>query len=323
MYFPHRSLYYRFKHVSHKFQPFVSSAINRKEINSSFKYDIVLPQKVSEKKTIGNDIIKPAYFFSGIPDKPPRGIEIKSKSQIKALRNSCSLASSILKSLQDFIKVGITTDEIDEFVHNACIGNGAYPSPLNYYNFPKSVCTSVNNVACHGIPDSRSLKNGDILNVDITVFRENMHGDCSAMFVVGHTDERGQELCSLTKEALLAGISVCKPGRLFSEIGKIIQEVVQSRNFSVVPAFVGHGIGSYFHGLPDIYHFDTTATDLDSGEKMEEGMTFTIEPVLTEGGSDIIILEDGWTAVTTDNSRTAQWEHTVLITKNGVEILTL
>ncbi|CAH0550045.1 unnamed protein product, partial [Brassicogethes aeneus] len=215
-------------------------------------------------------------------------------------------------------KPGKTTDEIDKLVHSLTIENGAYPSPYNYRNFPKSVCTSINNVACHGIPDDRKLLNGDIINVDITVFLDGHHGDCSKSFLVGDVDDVGKNLVEATEICLHEGIEICKPGAYFRQIGAQIQQRASQLGFNVIPAFIGHGIGRYFHGPPDIYHMRNNYPG-----RMEPGMTFTIEPILTQGGHMIEILEDDWTAVTVDDARTAQFEHTVLILDSGVKILTL
>lgn len=298
------------------------STFSTQKISGRYKYSIIQPYPVSPQLTIGQEVKKPEYWKSGIPAQGPKEIEIKTKELINTMKDTCQLAKTILSSVQGFIKAGITTDDIDIFVHRQCIDNGAYPSPLNYHHFPKSICTSVNNVVCHGIPDKRPLQEGEMLNVDVTVYRNGVHGDCSAMFFVGEVDPDAIKLSNATKEALEAGISACKPGRPFSIIGKVIEQIAKEKGFAIVPAFIGHGIGSYFHGPPDVYHFDVSGTSRDEGLIMKPGMTFTIEPILSEGGTDVTILEDDWTAVTDDNSRTAQWEHTVLITKSGVEVLT-
>ncbi|RZC36033.1 Peptidase M24 domain containing protein [Asbolus verrucosus] len=216
-----------------------------------------------------------------------------------------------------FFQVGQTTDALDTFVHDFIVTHEAYPSPLNYKHFPKSVCTSVNNVACHGIPDDRKLEDGDIINIDVTVFYKGYHGDCSKTFLVGNVDDLGRELVQATETCLNDAIAICRPGRKFNEIGSFIEKRSRSLGFTVIPAFIGHGIGHYFHGPPDIFHI----TNDYSGE-MQAGMTFTIEPVLSHGGKEILILEDDWTAVTLDFARTAQFEHTVLITDTGAEVLT-
>lgn len=215
--------------------------------------------------------------------------------------------------------MGLTTDQIDEFVYNACIENNAYPSPLRYCGFPKSVCTSVNNVACHGIPDDRKLEDGDIINIDVTVFLNGFHGDCSKMFLVGNVDEKGRYLVHHNERALEEAIKICKPDQPFNEIGRVISEYAQKVKLTTIPAFIGHGIGSYFHGPPEIYHFEN---DYDIG-CMKPGMTFTIEPIFSIGTDNIEICEDGWTALTTDFARTAQVEHTILITDEGCEALTI
>ncbi|XP_069703680.1 methionine aminopeptidase 1D, mitochondrial isoform X2 [Periplaneta americana] len=275
-------------------------------------YNIVQPGVVSGERAVFPHITRPSYLAPG-PSEP----EIKTASQIKQMRNSCKLARFILDSVGKYIQVGLTTDEIDGIVHHLTMQHNAYPSPLHYKGFPKSVCTSINNVACHGIPDDRPLESGDIINVDVTVYLNGYHGDCSAMFLVGEVDAEGQALVKTTELALQEAISICRPGEFFCNIGNEIESVARKAGFCVVPCFTGHGIGSYFHGPPDIYHCYN-----DYPGKMEAGMTFTIEPVLAQGSHEIVILEDGWTAVTLDNGRAAQCEHTVLITDTGVEVLT-
>lgn len=278
-------------------------------------YNIVQPGYVSNERPVPDHIKRPAYSD---PPLGPSEPEIKTSAEIKQMKESCRLARFILDSVGKYIKVGITTDEIDAFVHNLTIENNAYPSPLNYRGFPKSVCTSVNNVACHGIPDDRPLQDGDIINVDITVYHNGFHGDCSAMYLIGNVDEAGRALVKATEQALESAISICRPGEYFCNIGHEVEYVARKTGFTIVPCFTGHGIGSYFHGPPDIFHCYN-----DYPGKMQAGMTFTIEPVLAQGSQEIVILEDGWTAVTLDNGRAAQCEHTVLITPDGVSVLTL
>ncbi|XP_070528570.1 methionine aminopeptidase 1D, mitochondrial isoform X2 [Cardiocondyla obscurior] len=287
--------------------------------DSSFgKYAVVQPWLVSEKLVVPAYIPQPSYSQSGIPKSGPKTPEIKDEYQIESMRQSCKLASRILCQVNTLIKPGITTDFVDREVHEMIIGNGAYPSPLNYRGFPKSVCTSVNNIACHGIPDNRPLQEGDILNVDITVYLNGYHGDCSAMFQVGEVDSEGKRLIRVTELCLKSAIEICKPNEHFCNIGNIIEEIANKHNLNVIPGLLGHGIGTYFHGAPDIYHFANNFP-----EKMKTGMTFTIEPALSQGSTQIEILEDGWTTCTIDNSRTAQAEHTILITDIGCEVLTL
>uniref|UniRef100_A0A182PEC6 Methionine aminopeptidase n=1 Tax=Anopheles epiroticus TaxID=199890 RepID=A0A182PEC6_9DIPT len=222
------------------------------------------------------------------------------------------------KEICELRTAGVTTDEIDAFVHQEAIKANAYPSPLRYLGFPKSVCTSVNNVACHGIPDDRKLLDGDIINIDITVFFNGYHGDCSRTVLIGEVDERGKYLVESTERCLAEAILCCGPGQPICVIGKSIDKFAKRKKLTVMPAFAGHGIGSYFHGPPNILHFDN-----DFPGVMIPGMTFTIEPVLTLGTSEAEILEDTWTAVSTDNARSAQFEHTVLITSEGCEVLTV
>lgn len=213
----------------------------------------------------------------------------------------------------------MTTDDIDEIVYNEAINNSAYPSPLRYAGFPKSVCTSVNNIACHGIPDDRKLQDGDIINIDVTVYLNKYHGDTSKTFLVGNVDERGKYLVHHNERALKEAIDVCRPGQPFNIIGSTITKYAKKVDLRVVPDFIGHGIGSYFHGPPEIYHFEN---DINVGV-MQPGMTFTIEPILSLGTHEIELWSDNWTTSTIDGSRTSQFEHTILITENGCEVLTL
>lgn len=284
------------------------------------KYDVITEAgNVSPMQHVPDSIAKPSYANSGIVVGVPREMEIKTEEQIARMRESCRLARMILNRVSKQVKAGVTTEELDRYVHKLCIENNAYPSPLNYRWFPKSVCTSVNNVACHGIPDDRPLRDGDIISIDVSVFYNGYHGDCAETVMVGHSvDDRGKALVQTARECLKRAISICGPGQKLSEIGRTISIVASQAGFTVVPAFCGHGIGTYFHGPPDIYHFDN-----DEKGEMLEGLVFTIEPVITEGSPDIAIMEDGWTTVTVDNSRTAQFEHTVLICDEGVEVLTV
>ncbi|XP_050086132.1 methionine aminopeptidase 1D, mitochondrial [Anopheles aquasalis] len=274
---------------------------------------------VSPERSVPEHIPKPSYYF--VRNSPSSGEgrpEIKSKEQIDGMRRSCQLAADILQRACSFAKVGVSTDEIDGFVHEETIKAKAYPSPLRYLGFPKSVCTSVNNVACHGIPDDRKLLDGDIINIDITVFLDGFHGDCSKTVLIGNVDERGRYLVESTEGALNEALLCCGPGQPLCVIGKSIEKYATHKGLSVMPAFLGHGIGSYFHGPPHVFHFDN-----DYPGVMLAGMTFTIEPVLTLGDVEAEILEDAWTAVSVDGARSAQFEHTILITENGCEVLTL
>lgn len=282
------------------------------------KYSIVQPADITKTKLVPDNVPKPSYHETGQPLEKIPHPEVKNMKQIQGMRDSCKLAANVLKTVGESIKVGQTTDDIDTLVHDYTVKSGAYPSPLNYKGYPKSVCTSVNNVACHGIPDTRPLEDGDIVNVDITVFYKGFHGDCSKTFIVGNVDDLGKRLVKATELCLTTGINMCKPGTPFRDIGYAIEKQAHELGFNIIPAFLGHGIGHYFHGPPEIFHIRNNYRG-----KMQAGMTFTIEPILTQGEDLIDILDDNWTAVTTDDARTAQFEHTVLITDSGVEILTL
>ncbi|XP_028403622.1 methionine aminopeptidase 1D, mitochondrial-like isoform X2 [Dendronephthya gigantea] len=270
-------------------------------------------------KNVPSHLAQPPYAMNGIVPPSPLQAEVKTSSEIKCMKEACAVARKVLNTARDFVKVGVSTEEIDQIVHDAAIERGVYPSPLNYKGFPKSVCTSVNDVVCHGIPDTDTiLKDGDIINVDVSVYLKGFHGDLSETFLVGNVDDGGKRLVSVTKDCLYAAINVCKHNERFSLIGKTISDIAKRNGFHVVPNFIGHGIGRYFHGPPDIFHFENENLD-----RMKSGMTFTIEPIITEGFPDFVILDDGWTCVSCDGSRSAQFEHTILITDNGAEILTV
>ncbi|KAL8592036.1 hypothetical protein ACOMHN_060529 [Nucella lapillus] len=283
------------------------------------QYHIVSPGKVGPLRAVPDSIAKPLYAIHGSKaiTAPPEA-EVKSDKQVEGMRKACALAANLLRFTAAYLEVGMSTDEVDSVVHEKCLSMGAYPSPRLYRDYPKSVCTSVNNVLCHGIPDDRKLCDGDIINVDITVYLEGFHGDTSATFLVGEVDEEGQRLVDVARRCRDVGLAVCRPGAQFSEIGRAINNCARSAGYSVVPEFCGHGIGEYFHGQPDIVHID-----YPNKLKMKPGMTFTIEPIICDGSPDFKILDDKWTAVSLDNSRSAQFEHTVLITPSGVEVLTL
>ncbi len=243
---------------------------------------------------------------------------VRSAEVIEAMRIAGRAAAEVLAEAGAAVSPGVTTDEIDAVVHAACIERGAYPSPLGYHGYPKSVCTSVNEVICHGIPDNRPLADGEIVNLDVTLYMGGVQGDSSATFPVGQIDERSQNLISVTRRCLELGIEAVKPGRPISDIGRAIQTHAEENGYGVVRAFVGHGIGRGFHTPPSVPHyFDSRATTV-----MEPGMTFTIEPMITMGDWRHVMWEDGWTAVTADGRRTAQFEHTLLVTEEGAEVLT-
>ena len=216
------------------------------------------------------------------------------------------------------VRPGITTDELDAICHQACIDRGGYPSPLNYNGFPKSLCTSVNEVICHGIPDDRPLADGDICNLDVTIYLDGVHGDTNATFLVGDVDDESRRLVDVTRECLERAIAVVRPGQPFNEIGRAIQEHAEANGFGVVRSFVGHGIGEQFHTDLHVPHYYEPRLD----RIIEEGMTFTIEPMITMGAWEHDLWDDGWTAVTVDRRRTAQFEHTLVVTADGCDVLT-
>jgi methionyl aminopeptidase len=243
---------------------------------------------------------------------------VKTPELIAALRRAGQAGAEVLRSVGEAIRPGVTTDELDAVCHEECIARGAYPSPLNYHGYPKSVCTSVNEVICHGIPDSRPLAEGDIVNIDVTLFLDGVHGDTSATFGVGKIDPRSADLIEVTAHCLELGIQAVAPGRPISEIGRAIQALAERQGYGVVRSFVGHGIGTVFHnGLVIPHYHDPLARTL-----MEPGMVFTIEPMITMGNWRHVTWEDGWTAVTADGQRTAQFEHMLVVTDHGAEVLT-
>ena len=249
-----------------------------------------------------------------------QNIPIYSKKDFEEMRKAGSLTAKILDELKDKIKPGISTLEINDFCHKMIIDNNATPAPLNYKGFPKSICTSVNHVVCHGIPSqNKILQNGDIINIDVTVILNGWHGDSSRMFVVGNVNRKIYSLLKNTYECLLIGIKNAKPGKYLGDIGFAIQQYAENKNYSVVRDFCGHGIGKVFHTPPSVLHYG----NLGEGPKLEPGMLLTIEPMINIGDWRIKILNDGWTAVTRDKSLSAQFEHTIGITETGNEIFTL
>ena len=277
----------------------------------------VMPGVISPMRYVPDHIVKPDYADSGIVGRwdEPR---IKDESVIARMREAGKLAAEILRLAGEQVRPGITTDEIDIFVHDLTIGRGAYPSPLNYHGYPKSVCTSVNDVICHGIPDSRKLEDGDIVNIDVTAFIHGVHGDTNATFFVGDVDEQSRDLVKVTEECVWRGIDAVKPDRPISDIGKAIETVAKAHKYGIVRAFIGHGIGQQFHTDIQVLHYYDSRNNMI----MRPGMTFTIEPMITLGTWQHRVWDDEWTAVTTDGSRCAQYEHMVLVTDTGVEVLT-
>ncbi|KAG7401865.1 Methionine aminopeptidase 1 [Phytophthora boehmeriae] len=277
------------------------------------------PGKVSEKQDLPEHIQRPEYSETSIPvSEKDRTIPIYNAEQIAGIRAACRAGREILDIAGKALRPGITGDEIDKIVHQACIERGCYPSPLNYYKFPKSVCFSVNEVICHGIPDSRPLEDGDIVNLDVTVYKDGYHGDLNDTFLVGNVDEEGVRLVKTTFESLAAAAKIIRPGTMFRELGKHIAAVANAQDFSVVKAYCGHGVGFVMHGAPDIPHY---AKNKAVGI-MKPGMIFTIEPMINVGTWRDQVWPDNWTSVTRDGLRSAQFEHTFLVTETGYEILT-
>ena len=245
-------------------------------------------------------------------------IIIKSEEQIAAIRKSCQLVKQTLDRVNEIIREGITTLEINDWVHNFIIANKGIPAPLNYKGFPKSVCTSINDVICHGVPDGTRLKNGDIINVDVTIILNGYYGDCSRMYYIGEPSAEARKLVEVTKECLYIGIEHAKPMNTIGDIGYAIQQHAEKHGYSVVKDYAGHGVGLKFHEEPTVNHFGKKGT----GPEIMPNMVFTIEPMINMGGYQSKVLADKWTAVTVDGSLSAQWEHTVRTTETSVEILT-
>ncbi|KAI8977204.1 methionyl aminopeptidase 1 [Mycotypha africana] len=277
---------------------------------------------LSPRRAVPPEIARPDYAETGIPRSEilARNSDIKvcTPEEIEAIRVACKITREVLDIAAQAIRVGITTDEIDRIVHEATIERGAYPSPLNYNYFPKSCCTSVNEVICHGIPDQRPLEDGDILNIDISCYYNGFHGDCNGTYFVGNVDEAGQRLVKVTRECLEKAIAIVKPGTRYRDFGKVIEEHATKNGYSVVRTFVGHGINQLFHCAPNVPHY---ANNKAIGV-CKPNHIFTIEPMICEGVHQEHMWPDGWTATTKDGKRSAQFEHTLLVTEDGVEILT-
>jgi len=247
-------------------------------------------------------------------------IIIKTESEIEKMRIAGRLAAEVLEIIEPHVVPGVTTDELNQICHDYIVNvQKAIPAPLNYHGFPKSICTSINHQICHGIPSDKKLKSGDIVNIDITVIKDDYHGDTSKMFCVGDVSPHAKRLIKVTQEAMFLGIDQVKPGATLGDIGHAIQKHAESNRYSVVREFCGHGIGKKFHEEPQVLHYGKAG----EGEILEAGMILTIEPMINLGKRHMKVLGDGWTAVTKDRSLSAQWEHTILVTPNGYEILTL
>jgi methionyl aminopeptidase len=278
----------------------------------------VLQGVVSPRRAVPAHIGRPPYAETGVPVRWAES-RIKSPEIIERMRHAGSVAAEVLRLAGDMVDVGVTTDEIDVYVHDLCIERNSYPSPLNYNHFPKSVCTSVNEVICHGIPDSRALQDGDIINIDITTYVGGVHGDTNATFFVGNVDPASRQLVRVTEECMWHGIEAVRPGRPISDIGKAIEAHAKKYKYGVVRAFIGHGIGEQFHTDIQVLHY----YDERANVVMRPGMTFTIEPMITMGSwQHKMVFDDSWTAITSDGRRTAQFEHTILVTDDGFDVLT-
>lgn len=246
-------------------------------------------------------------------------IILKTQEDIEKMRIVGRLAAEVLEMITPFVKEGVSTEELDQICHNYIVNTQkAIPAPLNYHGFPKSICTSINHQVCHGIPSAKKLKNGDIVNIDVTVLKDGYHGDTSKMFTIGKPSIIAERLIKITQECLYKGIAEVKPGAYLGDIGAVIQEHAEKNRFTVVREYCGHGIGKIFHEPPNVLHYGKRGT----GEQLKAGMIFTIEPMINAGKRDVKLLPDGWTVVTKDHSLSAQWEHTILVTEEGHEILT-
>ncbi|WP_447925249.1 type I methionyl aminopeptidase [Georgenia muralis] len=274
---------------------------------------------VSPVREVPVSIPRPEYVGRTGPERVTAS-EVKSPETTERIRRASRVAAQALAEVGRHVAPGVTTDELDRIGHEFMLDHGAYPSTLGYMGFPKSLCTSVNEVICHGIPDSTVLAEGDILNVDVTAYLDGVHGDLNAMFEVGEVDEESHLLVERTKVAMERGINAVRPGRAVNVIGRVIEAYARRFDYGVVRDFTGHGVGEAFHSGLIIPHYDSAPRYDDV---IEPGMVFTIEPMLTLGEIDWVQWDDGWTVLTKDRSRSAQWEHTVVVTETGAEILTL
>ncbi len=282
-------------------------------------YATVEPGVISSRRPVPGHIIAPEYVDRPAP-RAHSGPEVKDAETIEKMRIAGRLAAEALQTAAAAIAPGVTTDEIDRVGHEFLLDHGAYPSTLGYKSFPKSLCTSVNEVVCHGIPDSRTLEDSDIVNIDITAYLHGVHGDTDATFPVGEVDEESALLIERTREAMMRGIKAVRPGREINVIGRVIESYAKRFGYGVVQDFTGHGIGTSFHSGLIIPHYDAAPA---YSTVIETGMTFTIEPMLNLGTHEWEMWDDGWTVVTRDRRRSAQFEHTLVVTDTGAEILTL
>ncbi|OKL54245.1 type I methionyl aminopeptidase [Bowdeniella nasicola] len=277
------------------------------------------PGVLSPKRTVPPAIARPEYVGRTGPERVTAS-DVKTPETIEKIRAAGTIAANALVEIGKLIAPGVTTDAIDKLGHEFLIDHGAYPSCLDYQGFKKSVCTSLNEVICHGIPDDTVLQEGDIVNVDITAYKDGVHGDTNVTFLVGEVDQAARELVERTKVAMERGIKAVKPGREVNVIGRVIEKYAQRFGYGVVREYTGHGVGEAFHSGLIVPHYDA-APMYDT--VMEVGMVFTIEPMLTLGSAESYQWDDGWTVLTSDGSRSAQWEHTIAVTETGADILTL
>jgi methionyl aminopeptidase len=275
------------------------------------------PGRISPVRNVPADIERPEYVGRPAPT-PYLGPEVKDAETIEAMRIAGRIAAQALAEVGRHVRPGVTTDRLDAIGHEFLCDHGAYPSTLGYRGFPKSLCTSLNEVICHGIPDTTVVQDGDIVNIDITAFIGGVHGDTNATFLAGDVDEESRLLVERTEQATLRAIKAVAPGRTLNVVGRVIESYAKRFGYGVVRDFTGHGIGTSFHSGLIVPHYDDPAATL----MLETGMTFTIEPMLTLGTINYEIWDDGWTVVTKDRKRTAQFEHTILVTQGGSEILT-
>ncbi|EFA84553.1 methionine aminopeptidase 1 [Heterostelium album PN500] len=281
------------------------------------------PSKVTPRRAPPSGVTLPDYALDGFPhseraaDKRKMPIPIHTKEEIEIMRELSIKGREVLDIAGRAAKVGVTTEEIDIIVHNACAERGCYPSPLNYLGFPKACCTSINEVICHGIPDLRPLEDGDIVNIDVSLYWKGFHCDLNETYLVGNVNESGKKLVRVTWECLEKAMAIIKPGVMYRELGDIIQKHAHANGFSVVKNYCGHGVGKLFHGPPTIPHY---ARNKAVGA-MKAGHIFTIEPMINEGTWEDELWPDEWTAVTADGKRSAQFEHTILVTDTGYEVL--
>ncbi len=279
----------------------------------------IAPGRISPRRAVPKDIERPHYVDAppGTPADYPDPM-VKDADTIERMRRTGRIAGAALAEVGRHVRPGVTTDELDAIGHEFLLAHGAYPSTLGYKGFPKSLCTSVNEVICHGIPDDRPLSDGDVVKVDITAFAEGVHGDTCGTFYAGDVRPEVRELGERTHEAMMRGVRAVQPGRPISVIGRVIEAYGKRFGYGVVRDYTGHGVGPSFHTKPTILHYDDPrATTL-----LEPGMTFTIEPMVTLGGIDWYMWDDDWTVLTKDGSWVAQWEHTLVVTDDGAEILT-